>query len=69
MIVFIVSMVELYEDSEVPDIVEEVERRNEERIDRGRRERFEKRDEEGILVYIFEIDSRYVLVLRNPGQY
>jgi len=53
MIVFIVSMVELYEDSEVPDIVEEVERRNEERIDRGRRERFEKRDEEGILVYIF----------------
>lgn len=51
--VFIVSMVEdVYDESEVPDIVDEVERRNEERIPRGKRERLPKRDEEGIVICV-----------------
>jgi len=58
-----VSIVEdVYEESEVPDIVDEVERRNEERIDRGRRARFEKRDEEGILNCSFS-SRMYVCIL------
>jgi len=51
MIVFIVSIVEdVYDESEVPDIVDEVERRNEERRLREKRGRLLKRDEEGILI-------------------
>jgi len=50
MMLFIVSMVDdVDEESEVPDIVEEVERRNDERRFRGKRERLPKRDDEGIL--------------------
>jgi len=57
MIVFIVSIVEdVYDESEVPDIVDEVERRNEERKLRGKRERLPKRDEEGILIFICDVD-------------
>lgn len=48
MMLCIVSMVDVYDESEVPDIVEEVERRNEERRLRGKRERLPKRDEEGM---------------------
>lgn len=56
---FIVSMVvDVYDESEVPDIVEEVERRNEERMLR-KRERLPKRGEEGILNW-FECLCLYI---------
>jgi len=51
MMLFMVSIVEdVLDESDVPDIEEEVERRNEERRLRGKREILPKRDEEGILI-------------------
>jgi len=45
----------VYDESEVPDIVDDVERRNEERRLRGKRERLPKRDEEGILICVVDV--------------
>lgn len=52
MMLFMVSMVEdVLDESDVPDMEEEVERRNEERRLRGKREILPKR-EEGILIIL-----------------